>query len=66
MAIAVQPLIQYAALRLPSTKVMAYTLLIPAFVLAQRITNGGVWPTASVLVALAVLVVAMLALARTK
>ncbi len=57
-------LIQYASLRLPSTNVMAYTLLIPAFVLAQKIANGGAWPNASVLAGLGVLMVAMLVLQR--
>ncbi len=57
-------LIQYAALRLPSVKVMSYTLLIPAFILLQRLLNGGTWPSASVLAALFVLISAMLVLQR--
>ena len=57
-------LIQYAALRLPAVKVMSYTLLIPAFILVQRLANGGTWPNASVLIALAVLGGAMLILQR--
>ncbi len=57
-------LIQYASLRLPSINVMAYTLLIPAFVLLQKVANGGAWPNGSVLAALAVLVSAMLVLQR--
>ncbi|VAV88536.1 hypothetical protein MNBD_ALPHA08-1056 [hydrothermal vent metagenome] len=57
-------LINYAALRLPSVKVMSYTLLIPAFILLQRVVNGGIWPSASVLAALAVLFGSMLVLQR--
>lgn len=57
-------LIQYAALTLPSTKVMSYTLLIPAFVLAQRLFNGGTWPSISVLMALGVLFGATIVLQR--
>ena len=57
-------LIQYASLRLPSTNVMSYTLLVPAFVLLQKIASGGAWPQLSVLAALGVLVSAMLVLQR--
>ncbi len=57
-------LIQYAALRLPSVKVMSYTLLIPAFILLQQLVNGGSWPDISVLIALGVLSGAMLILQR--
>lgn len=58
-------LIQYATVRLPSAKVMSYTLLIPAFILLQRLANGGSWPSLSVLAAVAVLITAMLALQRS-
>lgn len=58
-------LIQYATQRLPSAKVMSYTLLIPAFILLQRLANGGTWPGVSVLVAIGVLIMAMLALQRS-
>ena len=57
-------LIQYAAMRLPSVKVMSYTLLIPAFILLQRILNGGTWPEPSILAGLGVLFVSMLVLQR--
>ncbi len=57
-------LIQYAAMRLPSVKVMSYTLLVPAFILLQRVLNGGSWPTASVLAAVLVLFASMLVLQR--
>lgn len=55
-------LLQYAAHRLPSVKVMSYTLLVPAFILLQRLLNGGSWPDVSVLAALAILSGAMLVL----
>lgn len=55
-------LIQYATVRLPSAKVMSYSLLIPAFILLQRLANGGSWPSVSVLAAIAVLIFSMLAL----
>ena len=57
-------LIQYAAVRLPSVKVMSYTLLIPAFILLQQLLGGGSWPDMSVLTALGVLSAAMLILQR--
>ncbi|HFC04525.1 MAG TPA: DMT family transporter [Rhizobiales bacterium] len=57
-------LVQYGAMRLPGVKVMSYTLLIPAFILLQRLVSGGSWPGASVVAALAVLAVAMLVLQR--
>lgn len=57
-------LIQYAAVRLPSVKVMSYTLLIPAFILLQQLLGGESWPDMSVLIALGVLSAAMLILQR--
>jgi len=57
-------LIQYAAVRLPSVKVMAYTLLIPVFILLQQLVGGGSWPDLSVMIALGVLSAAMLVLQR--
>jgi len=55
-------LIQYAVLRLSAIKVMSYTLLIPVFILLQRLANGGSWPTVSVLLALGVLIGALVVL----
>ena len=57
-------MLQYASLRLAATKVMSYTLLVPAFVLLQRIANGGAWPNMSTLAALAVLTISMLVLQK--
>jgi len=58
-------LIQYAAVRLPSVKVMSYTLLVPAFILLQQLLSGGGWPDISILIALGVLSGAMLVLQRS-
>jgi len=58
-------LIQYAAVRLPSVKVMSYTLLIPAFILLQHLLLGGGWPDMPILIALGVLSGAMLVLQRS-
>ena len=55
-------LIQYANLRIPSVKVMAYTYLIPVFVLIQQVALGAEWPAPSVMVAIGVITVAMFAL----
>ncbi len=57
-------LIQYASLDLPSAKVMAYTYLIPAFVLAQTLILGAPWPGASVIAGVAVIAAAMILLQR--
>lgn len=57
-------LIQYASVRLPSAKVMAYTYLIPAFVLAQNIALGAPWPGGSVLAGVGVIAAAMVLLQR--
>ncbi len=57
-------LIQYASLDLPSAKVMAYTYLIPAFVLAQTLILGAPWPGASVIAGVAVIAAAMVLLQR--
>ena len=57
-------LIQYASVTLPSAKVMAYTYLIPAFVLAQNIVLGAPWPGVSVIAGVGVIAAAMLLLQR--
>lgn len=57
-------LIQYASLDLPSAKVMAYTYLIPAFVLAQTLALGAPWPGFSVIAGVAVIAAAMVLLQR--
>lgn len=57
-------LIQYASVTLPSAKVMAYTYLIPAFVLAQNIILGAPWPGMSVIAGVGVIAAAMVLLQR--
>ncbi len=59
-------LIQYASVRLPSAKVMAYTYLIPAFVLAQDVVLGQPWPSLSVLGGVVVITAAMILLQRSR
>ncbi|MBE9637718.1 DMT family transporter [Salipiger pacificus] len=57
-------LIQFAAMRLPSAKVMAYTYLIPSWVILWEIALGWAAPPALVLVGVALSVVALLLLLR--
>ncbi len=59
-------LIQYASVRIPSAKVMAYTYLIPAFVLAQDVVLGQPWPSLSVLGGVVVITAAMVLLQRSR
>jgi len=58
-------LIQYASLHLPSAKVMAYTYLIPAFVIVENALFGLGWPNLSVIAGIAVIALAMVALQRS-
>jgi drug/metabolite transporter (DMT)-like permease len=55
-------LIQYATLRLPSSKVMAYTYLVPSWVILWELALGGAAPPALVIggVALTIVALAML------
>ncbi|EPX80634.1 DMT family transporter [Litoreibacter arenae] len=57
-------LLQYAALRLPSSKVMAYTYLVPSWVILWELALGGTAPPALVLVGVAMTVLALLLLLR--
>ena len=52
-------LMQYASLRLPSAKVMAYTYLIPVFVLLQVGFTSGSWPSFAVMAGVAVIALSM-------
>lgn len=52
-------LIQFASTRLPQAKVMAYTYLVPAFVLATDGLVGGAWPSPSACAGVAVIAAAM-------
>lgn len=55
-------LLQYASLRLPSSKVMAYTYLVPSWVILWQLALGGMAPPMLVIagIALTVLALAML------
>ncbi len=57
-------LLQFAALRLPSAKVMAYTYLVPSWVIVWEIGLGNAAPGALVLVGVALTVLALLLLLR--
>ncbi len=57
-------LLQYATLRLPSAKVMAYTYLTPSWVIGWEIALGHVAPRALVLVGVCLTVVALVLLLR--
>jgi drug/metabolite transporter (DMT)-like permease len=58
-------LIQYASLYLPSGKVMAYTYLIPAFIVLQNIALGAPLPPWPVLAGVIVIASAMIILQRS-
>ena len=59
-------LVQYASLRLPSAKVMAYTYLTPSWVLVWELALGHGAPTAWVLGGVVLTVVALLLLLRNE
>ncbi|WP_281858843.1 DMT family transporter [Litoreibacter halocynthiae] len=52
-------LLQYAALRLPSSKVMAYTYLVPSWVILWELALGGTAPPALVLAGVALTALAL-------
>jgi drug/metabolite transporter (DMT)-like permease len=57
-------LLQYATLRLPSAKVMAYTFLVPGWVILWEVALGADWPTAWVAVGMAMTGAALALLLR--
>lgn len=57
-------LVQYATMRLPSAKVMAYTYLTPSWVIVWEIALGNGAPVALVLVGVALTIAALLMLLR--
>ena len=59
-------LLQFAALRLPAAKVMAYTYLIPSWVILWEIALGGALPTIWVLGGVLLTVLALLLLLETR
>ena len=56
--------IQFATLRLPSGKVMAYTYLVPSWVIVWEIALGNDAPTSLVLGGVGLTVLALLMLLR--
>ena len=57
-------LLQFASLRLPSAKVMAYTYLTPSWVIVWSIALGGAMPSVHVALGLALTIVALWLLLR--
>ena len=57
-------LLQYSSMRLPSAKVMAYTYLVPTWVIVWEITLGNGVPGGLVLIGVAMTVLALLLLLR--
>ena len=57
-------LLQFASLRLPAAKVMAYTYLIPTWVILWEVALGRAAPPAMVLVGIGLTVVALMLLLR--
>ena len=57
-------LLQYATLRLPSAKVMAYSYLTPAWVILWQVALGQGWPPAPVAAGVAATVLALLILLK--
>lgn len=55
-------LLQYATLRLPAAKVMAYTFLVPSWVILWEVALGAAWPAARVAVGVAISAAALLLL----
>ena len=57
-------LLQYASLRLPAAKVMAYTYLVPSWVILWEIALGNPAPSGLVLLGVGATVVALAMLVR--
>lgn len=57
-------LLQFAAMRLPAGKVMAYGYLVPSFIVLWEGIFGGTWPHLPILAGIGVTIVAMLLLLR--
>jgi drug/metabolite transporter (DMT)-like permease len=57
-------LLQYATLRLPAARVMAYTYLVPAWVILWEVALGAPWPAPRLAVGVALTAVALALLLR--
>lgn len=59
-------LLQFAALRLPSAKVMAYTYLIPSWVIFWEFAKGNGLPSLNILVGIAITTVSLILLLKNE
>jgi drug/metabolite transporter (DMT)-like permease len=59
-------LLQFASQRLPGSKVMAYTYLVPCWVVLWEVLVFGRWPSAAILLGIGGAVVALLMLLRAE
>lgn len=57
-------LVQYASTRLPGPKVMAYTYLVPSWVVLWEVTARGLWPVPALLFGIAGTILALVMLLR--
>jgi len=57
-------LLQYATLRLPSSKVMAYTYMVPSWVILWEVALGGAAPPALVIAGVALTILALVMLLK--
>jgi len=57
-------LLQYATLRLPSSKVMAYTYMVPSWVILWELALGGAAPPALVIAGVALTILALVMLLK--
>ncbi len=57
-------LLQYSTLRLPSAKVMAYTYLVPVFVILWEGVLGHGWPDPAILLGIAMIILALFLLLK--
>ncbi len=59
-------LLMFATLRLPSAKVMAYTYMVPSWVMVWELALGGTLPAAAILVGVGLTVIALVLLLRSE
>lgn len=59
-------LLQFAALRLPSAKVMAYTYLIPSWVIAWEYVSGNGLPDIKILIGIAITTISLFLLLKNE
>lgn len=59
-------LLQYASKRLPGSKVMAYTYLVPVWVVFWEVVALGRWPTPAILLGIAASIMALMMLLKSE